>query len=230
MPREAVVAVAVVKEAIDPKVNAEVVEIVPSTNAVRMENALKVENAVRVKNAVVVESAVRVKNAVVVNAVRVMNAVVAEVANAAVAEVVIVVVTEEALDLELLSLKVKTVQLSSVLNAVVKEADIKVNLVKMRIPMIVKTELVAADAATRSQAMVVVAGVTKSPALRTATPLPQKAKSSVNQDPKEGKESQEKNGIESQEKNSRRYPLLKKRKLASLSMTTWLLNRLSQQV
>ena len=219
MPREAVVAVAVVKEAIDPKVNAEVVEIVPSTNVVRMENALKVENAVRVKNAVVVESAVRV-----------MNAVVAEVANAAVAEVVIVVVTEEALDLELLSLKVKTVQLSSVLNAVVKEADIKVNLVKMRIPMIVKTELVAADAATRSQAMVVVAGVTKSPALRTATPLPQKAKSSVSQDPKEGKESQEKNGIESQEKNSRRYPLLKKRKLASLSMTTWLLNRLNQQV
>jgi len=178
-PGEAAEVVVVAIVVIDLKANAEVAVVVTVLRA----NAAKVESAVKVVNAVE-------------------------------AEVETVVAVEEA-DHELLFLKVKTVQLWNVLSVEARETDSKEKLAKKTIHLIVRMALVVADAATRRVATAKATGVKKHQSQRIAMLLPLKAKLLLRQSPKEGKESQEKSPSQQSQR----------RKSDSLLTTTSLPNR-----
>lgn len=120
-----------------------------------------------------------------------------EVKSAAEAEEVTEVVVEEA-DLELLFLIVKPVLSSNVLNVEVKDKDTKANLVRKTTRSIAKTELVAADVATRREAMARATGVIKHLSQRIAMPPQLRVKLSVRLSQKEERESPEKREKKSQ--------------------------------
>ena len=154
----------------------------------------------------VVVTVLRVNAAKVVIAVKVVNAVEAEVET--------VVAVEEA-DHELLFLKVKTVQLWNVLSVEARETDSKEKLAKKTIHLIVRMALVVADAATRRVATARATGAKRHQSQRIAMLLPLKAKLLLRQSPKEGKESQEKSPSQQSQR----------RKSDSLLTTTSLPNR-----
>ena len=154
----------------------------------------------------VVVTVLRANAAKVVSAVKVVNAVEAEVET--------VVAVEEA-DHELLFLKVKTVQLWNVLSVEARETDSKEKLAKRTIHLIVRMALVVADAATRRVATARATGVKRHQNQRIAMLLPLKAKLLLRQSPKEGKESQEKSPSQQNQR----------RKSDSLLTTTSLPNR-----